>query len=82
MSRRAVERPPRPERPLRCPPRYPRGAAHHARTLRESPIAEVSFVSLRLLEAFTRREGADAWTMQNVDRSLEMATCILQGRKV
>jgi len=48
---------------------------------RESSIAEVSFVSLRLLEALTRREGADAWTMENVDRSLGMAERILLGQK-
>ncbi|GAA3995335.1 hypothetical protein GCM10022631_01930 [Deinococcus rubellus] len=47
---------------------------------RESSIAEVSFVSLRLLEALTRREGVDAWTMTNVDRSLEVAVRILRGQ--
>ena len=47
---------------------------------RDSSIAEVSFVSLRLLEALTRREGADAWTMENVDRSLEVAARILRGQ--
>ena len=95
MSRRAVnvrrrlaaiatalkELPPMPEQSTSRRAPTDRSQSHkHDPLRRESSMAEVSFVSLRLLEALTRREGVDAWTMTNVDKSLEVATRILRGQ--